>query len=68
VHAFQKRSGVRAHILVLLGLAQRVLIRRLYPDEDVLEISQTHQLHELFVLGEVERGLGEEGQRISATD
>ena len=53
VHAFQKRSGVRTHILVLLGLAQRVLIRRLYPDEDVLEISQTHQLHELFVLGQV---------------
>ena len=66
MHALEQRAGVRPHILVLLGLAQRILIRRLDADEDALEIGETHQFHQLLVLGEIERSLGEESERISA--
>ena len=54
-----------ADVLELLRLAQRLLVRALDADEDATDVGLDHQLHQLVVLGQVERRLGEEAQRIA---
>ncbi len=66
VNPFQQRAGVRPHVLELLGLFQGILVRRLDADEHALEVGEPHQLHQLLVLGEIERGFGEQRERIGA--
>ena len=54
-----------ADVLELLGLAERLLVGALDADEGGDEVGLDHQLHQLGVVGQVDRGLGEEGQRIA---
>ena len=61
----RSRSVPPSHVLVLLGLAQRRLVGALDADEDADDVRLDHQLHQLVVLGQVERRLGEEGERDS---
>src|SRR4029079_10585451 len=64
-HALEQGTGVWPHILQLFGFAERSLIRRLDADENALEIGEPHQLHQLLVLGKIQRSLGEQRQRVS---
>jgi hypothetical protein len=57
--ALKQSAGVRPHIQNLLRFQERVLVRTFNADKDALEIGEPHQLHELLVLGKVDRGLGE---------
>ena len=52
-------------VLVLLRLAEGFLVGALDADEDGDQAGLGHQPHQLVVLGQVERRLGEEGQRDS---
>jgi len=51
---------------VLFCFPKRLFVRRLDTYEDVLKVGEPHQLHELIVLGEIERGFCEERKRIGA--
>ena len=44
---------------------KRVLIGSFDADKNALKIGEPHQFHEFFILGKIERGLGEESERIS---
>ena len=55
----------RPDVLELLGLAQRRLVGALDADEDRDDVGLDHQLHQLGVVGQVDRRLGEEGQRVA---
>ena len=55
----------RADVLELLGLAERRLVRALDADEDADDVGLDHQPHQLGVVGQVDRRLGEEGQRVT---
>ena len=53
-------------VLDFFGLAQRVFVCRFDADKDALEIGLDHQLDHLVVLGEIDRGLGGQVERITA--
>ncbi len=63
VDFFQQGSS-RAHVLIFLGFAERVLTGALDPDERGDEVGLDHQVHQLGVVGQVDRGFGEETQFI----
>ena len=60
-----EQRAARADVLELLGLAERLLVGALDADEDGDEVGLDHQLHQLGVVGQVDRRLGEEGQRVA---
>ena len=63
VHLLQQ-GAAGADVLELLRLAERLLVGALDADERGDEVGPDHQLHQLGVVGQVDRGLGEEGQRV----
>jgi hypothetical protein len=65
MHPLEQRAGFWTDILQLLGFDQRRLIRALDSDKNAPKIGKTHQLHQLLVLGEIERGFGGERERIA---
>src|SRR5262245_15210403 len=60
-----RKAAAPTQILQLLGLLQRLLVRRLDADEDGGDISSDHELHKLLVIGEIDRGFRNEHQRIA---
>ena len=58
----------RPDVLELLGLAERRLVRALDPDERGDDVGVDHHLHQLGVVGQVDRGLGEERDRVPVLD
>lgn len=49
-----------SEILELLGFAQRCFVRRLDADKDNTDIGIDHELHQLVIVGKIDRGFGKE--------
>ena len=62
---FEHRSSQVGEVLDLFGLPQRRLVWRFDAHEHGRDIGVGHELHELVVFGEIDRGLGRERQRIA---
>ena len=61
---FSRASPLRT-FWIFLGLAQRLPRRALDADEGRDEVGFDHQIHELRIVGQVDRRFREEGQRIA---
>ena len=65
LHLANPVDDAAAHVLILLRLAERLLVGALDADEDGDQARLGHQPQQLVVLGQVERRLGEEGERVA---